>query len=124
MWFTCQHYIITSNCLTQPHNTSIQVTQPHYIIHQTIPCHDSLCNFCWHPSPYIYAAEVATPGVKNTRGTMEWLWDLGVQHPMQFFHTLLPFRLLSGHLAHLVVMGHSRICWLASSRWERPLHKA
>ena len=44
-WFTCQDYIITSNCLTQPHNTSIQFTQPHdtswlrqphYIIHQTI----------------------------------------------------------------------------------------
>jgi len=26
-------------------------------------------------------------------GTMEWLWCLGVLHLMQFFHTLMPFRL-------------------------------
>src|SRR5882724_1411580 len=26
-------------------------------------------------------------------GTMEWLWCLGVLHPMQFFHTLMPFQL-------------------------------
>jgi len=51
-------------------------------------------------------------------GTMEWLWCLGVLHPMQFFHTLLPFRLLSGYLAHLTVISHSRMGWLASLMGE------
>src|SRR5882724_8709 len=73
-------------------------------------CHDSPHNFCWHPSTYVYVAEVASSGVNTMRGTMAWLWNLGVLLPMQFFHTLLLFRLLSGHLAHLAVMGHSRMC--------------
>src|SRR5882724_6193651 len=79
MWFTCPHYII-HHYTASLHNT-------------TIPGRDSLHDFCKHPSPYIYAAEVSAPGVNNMMGTMEWLWCLGVLHPMQLFHTLMPFRL-------------------------------
>jgi len=32
---------------------------------------------------------------------MEWLWCLGVLHPMQFFHTLMPFRLSPSFLGRV-----------------------
>src|SRR5882724_12005234 len=87
MWFTCPHYII-HHYTASLHNT-------------TIPGRDSLHDFCKHPSPYIYAAEVSAPGVNNMMGTMEWLWCLGVLHPMQFFHTLMPFRLSPSFLGRV-----------------------
>src|SRR5882724_6534902 len=91
MWFTCPHYII-HHYTASLHNT-------------TIPGRDSLHDFCKHPSPYIYAADVSAPGVNNMMGTMEWLWCLGVLHPMQFFHTLMPFRLSP------LLLGRMRRVW-------------
>src|SRR5882724_9808634 len=92
MWFTCPHYII-HHYTASLHNT-------------TIPGRDSLHDFCKHPSPYIYVAEVSAPGVNNTMGTMEWLWCLGVLHPMQLFHTLMPFWLSPS------LLGRVRRVWV------------
>src|SRR5882724_9576799 len=54
---------------------------------------------------HTYMAEVSAPGVNNMMGTMEWLWCLGVLHPMQFFHTLMPFRLSP------LLLGRMRRVW-------------
>src|SRR5882672_11894126 len=87
----------------------IQLAQPHYVTHQTIQVHVSFSPCFWLPSNWIYAAEISSPGVKNMGGTMAWLSGLGGLPHMQFFHTLLPVWLLSAHLAHLAIMGHSRM---------------
>src|SRR5467141_418684 len=83
----------------------IQFAQPHYVTHRV---RDSFSPCFWLPSNWIYAAEISSPGVKNMGGTMEWLSGLSGLPQMQFFHTLLPVWLLSAHLAHLAIMGHSR----------------
>src|SRR5882672_5880177 len=84
----------------------IQFAQPHYVTHRVC---DSFSPCFWLPSNWIYAAEISSPGVKNMGGTMEWLSGLGGLRHMQFFHTLLPVLLVSARLAHLAIMGHSRM---------------
>src|SRR5882672_10655753 len=84
----------------------IQFAQPHHVTHQTIQVRDSFSPCFWLPSNWIYAAEISSPGVKNTGGTIAWLSGLGGLPQFQPAWLIWP-------------SWDIQECWLSSSIGER-----